>query len=79
MAEDNLSGDSDEESEKIAGGEAVVEEEYEDDLNEYEYQSLISSRKIAALQGMTTNVVKHTGRNKKTLTWTMIPYHEALN
>jgi hypothetical protein len=76
QAEDWLTYDRDDDSDEIAGGE-VVNEEYEDDINEYEYQFLISSRMLAALQCMTTDVVEGTGRKKKTMTWMIIPYHEA--
>jgi hypothetical protein len=79
QAEDLLTYNSDDDSddEQVAGGEVVSE--YEDDINEHEYQSYVSSRKIDALKGMTTDVVKGSGRNKKTITWTIIPYHESPN
>jgi hypothetical protein len=76
QAEELLTYDSEDDSDEITGGE-VVNEEYEYDMNEYGYQSLISSRKFTSLQGMTTSVVKGTGRKKKTITWMIIPYHEA--
>ena len=43
----------------------------------HESQLMNSKRKIRALQGMTTDVVKGTGRKKQTITWKVIPYHDA--
>jgi hypothetical protein len=79
QAEDLLTYNSDDDSddEQVAGGEVVSE--YKDDINEHEYQSYVSSRKIDALKGMTADIVKGSGRIKKTITWTIIPYHESPN
>jgi hypothetical protein len=70
-AEDLLTYDSDDDSVEIARGE-VVTEEYEDDINEHKHQSYVSSRKIDALKGITTDVVKGSGKNKKTITWKIV-------
>ena len=72
-----LEGDEDE----LSVSDENEDDDYQDEILQeedgHENKLMNSIRKIRALQGMTTDVVKGTGRSKQTITWKVIPYHDA--
>jgi hypothetical protein len=71
--EDELSISDDDDDLNL--NENFVPQQEEQDIHDIRLSN--TRRKIRGLQGMTTDVVNGTGRNKKSLTWEVIPYHDA--